>query len=101
VKVADGLDEQALVGLPRNDRRARVATGRPAGPAVQPEPALALLGPVTADTPAEQQRPYLPLEEVADRVGEGSRRQKEQGEKSHPSRRHVGLRAPWGNGSRL
>ena len=75
VQVADGLDEQALIGLARNDRRPRVAARHPAGSTIQPKSAFVFLRPVTTNTPSEQQRPYLVLEEIAGRAGKSNRRQ--------------------------
>ena len=61
--MADRRDEQALLGLARDDRRARVAAREHRGARVEPQARLLLLGPVALDAVLDQDRPDLRLEE--------------------------------------
>ncbi len=62
--VADGIDQQALVGLARHDGRRGVAPRQHCLARVEPQVALVLFRPVTALAAGNQQRPHLLLEEL-------------------------------------
>ena len=65
VAVTDGRDEQALFGLPRDDRRARgLRPSAPPGPGIEPEVSLLLVRSVALQTILDEDRPDLRLEEL-------------------------------------
>src|SRR5206468_1315242 len=64
IGVVDGFDEQTLVRLAGNDRRARIAATHEGSARVEAKSTALLLGAVTALAVFRQQRTHLLLEEV-------------------------------------